>query len=283
MLAAGCSGDEAPPNVFGSGLAVALGKVRANDDTRVAVEYGAPARVRELGERFRTVEGYGFGMIANTTRLVDEALAVDPRSFDEAIVVGQAPRWGAVLWGDYDVDTVNDRLAGLGIERAEEDGATRWTGGADYEVDLEGPFAGVVQTTQFNSIRTADGAFAYAPAAAGVDWVTEPGDQTLAEDEVIGGFGRCLGDVVAAMIVDGAAGVRADGTEVFCVDGDKAAVEKALEEQPLSNGQPWEELLPGWRAEQVDGLVRVTAPADEKLPVGRVLRAMSAKDIQDLI
>ncbi|MFI7674126.1 hypothetical protein [Actinophytocola sp. NPDC049390] len=261
----------------------ALGQVRATADTRIAVEYGAPATVRGLGERFRTVEGYGFGMIANTAKLVDEAIGVDPRAFDDAIVAGQSPRWGGVLLGDYDVDTANDRLADRGIERAEaEDGSTRWTSGADFEVDLEGPFVGVVQINQFNSIRTADGSFAYAPSAAGVDWVTDPGAETLAGDDRIGGLARCLGDVVAARIEKVAAGVLEDGTEVVCLDGEKAAVEEALGGDVTSARRPWDEILPGWRVEQAGDLVRVTAPADQDLPVGRGLQAMAAGDLREL-
>ena len=284
LVAAGCSGDDSPPTAFTSGLFGALAKVQANDDTRVSVEYGAPARVRELGERFEPLVGYGYGTIANTAKLVDDAIGVDPGVFDEAIVVGQAPRWGAVLWGDYDVDTVDQRLAGMGIDRTEEDGGTRWTGGEDFEIDFEGPFAGVVQTNQFNSIRTADGVFAYAPAAAGVGWVTDAGDTTLAEDERVGGLGRCLEDVVAARIDQEAAGVREDGTEVVCLEGDRAAVEKALDDRVVpSTQEPWDTLLPGAKVEQDGELVRVTAPADEDLPVGRMLRAMLTRDLQGLV
>ncbi|MBB4908891.1 hypothetical protein [Actinophytocola algeriensis] len=282
LLVAGCAGEEAPPSVFSSGLLGALGKVRGNPDSRVAVEYGAPARVRELGERYRSLEGYGFGTIVNTAKLVDDAVGVDPGAFDEAILVGQPPRWGAVLWGDYDVDTVNDRLGEMGIERDEQDGATRWTSGADFEIDFDGPFMGVVQTNQFNSIRTAEGAFAYAPAAAGVDWVTDPGDSTLADDERMSGFARCLGDVVAARIEQVGVGVREDGTEVFCLEGEKSGIERALDGDVPSSREPWDELLPGMEVEQDGDLVRVTAPADGDAPVGRALRAMVTGDLRGL-
>ena len=269
--------------MFAGGLVGALHRVAANDDTRAGVEYGAPARIRELGERFRTLEGYGFGTIAPTAKLVDDALGVDLGAFDEALVAGEAPRWGGVLWGGYDLDTVDDRLGGMGIERAEDDGGTRWTSGQDLEIDFDGPFVGVVQTNQFNSIRTADGSFAYAPSAAGVDWVTDGGDDTLADDAQVGGLARCLGDVVAARIVQrDAAGAREDGTEVFCIDGDKAAVEEALDGEMVSTRQPWDEFLPGLKVEQDGDFVRVTAPARDGAPVGRVLRAMTTGDLRDL-
>lgn len=268
--------------MFATGLVGALGKVRATSDTRVAVEYGAPARVRELGERFRTLEGYGFGTIANSAKLVDEAIGVDPGAFDEGITVGQPPRWGAVLWGDYDVAAVDERLGGLEIERSGQDGATLWTSGKDLEIDFDGPFVGVVQTNQFNNIRTADGSFAFAPALAGVEWVTDAGDETLAGDDRISGLARCLGDVVAARIDEGAgaAGVREDGTEVFCLAADRDGVEKELDGDVPSTGEPWDELLPGARVE-VDGeLVRVIAPGRDGEPVGRALRAMTTGDLR---
>jgi hypothetical protein len=287
VLLAGCGGEQAdsPAQVFTPGLLGALGKVRATPDTRVAVEYGAPARVRELGERFRMLEGYGFGTIANSAKRVDDAIGVDLGAFDEAILVGQPPRWGVVLWGDYDVAAVDERLDGLGVERSEQSGGTLWTSGEDFAVDLAGgPFAGVVQTNEFNDIRTADGSFAFAPAVAGVEWVTDAGGGTLAGDEEVGGLARCLGDVVAARIDRGAAaGAREDGTEVFCVAADKDAVEASLDGAVPSTREPWEEFLAGLTVEQDGDLVRVTAPGEDGEPVGRALRAMMTGDLRNLM
>lgn len=281
-LVVGCGGED-PPAPDESGLLGALGKVRATADTRVAVEYGAPARVRALGERFRMVEGYGFGTIANSAKLVDEAIGVDAGSFDGGIVVGRAPRWGAVLWGDYDVAAVDDKLTGLGVDGAEQGGATLWTSGEDYEVSLgEGPFVGVVQLNQFNDVRTAPGSFAFAPARVGVEWVTEAGDETLADDPTVSGFARCLGDVVAARIEDGAAaGVRGDGREVACVEGERGAVEKALAGDVPSIREPWDSMLPGVTVEEDGGLVRVVAPGGDE-PAGRLLQAMTTGDLRSL-
>lgn len=279
-MLAGCSGEDGAPVPFGSGLLGALGKVRANSDTRVAVEYGAPARVRELGERFRGLEGYGFGTIANSAKRVDDAIGLDLRSFDEGVVVGQPPRWGSVLWGDYDVSGVDDKLAELGIDRAELGEGTIWTSGKDFEIDFaDGPFVGVVPTNQFNDIWTADGSFAFAPARAGVEWVTDAGGETLADDDTVGGFARCLGDVVAARIDRGAAGVREDGTEVVCLAGEQARVEEALDGDVPSTREPWDELLPDAKVEQDGGLVRITVPDSGDRPAGRVLRAMMTGDL----
>lgn len=261
----------------------ALGNVRATADTRVAVEYGAPARVRELGERFRHLQGYGFGTIANSAQRVDDALGVDPGSFDHGIVVGRAPRWGAVLWGDYDVAGVEGKLREKGIDSAELGGGTLWTSGEDFEISLgNGPFAGVVQLNEFNDIRTATGSFAFSPARVGVEWVTDAGEDTLAEDEVVGGYARCLGDVVAARIEEEGVGVREDGTEVVCLDADLDDVETALDGEVPSTREPWDELLPGADVEQAGGLVRITVPADDGQPVGRVLRALMTGDLRGL-
>src|SRR5689334_9312091 len=231
LLVAGCGGVDESPAPGGGGLLTALGNVRATADTRVAIEYGAPARVRALGEKFRTLQGYGFGTIASSAKLVDEAIGVDLGSFDSGIVVGQPPRWGAVLWGDYDVASVDGKLRELGIDGAPQGGGTLWTSGEDFEVSLgNGPFAGVVPLNQFNDVRTATGSFAFAPARVGVEWVTDPGAETLADDDALAGLAWCLGDVVAARIEDGvAAGVRGDGREVACVGGSRASVERALD------------------------------------------------------
>jgi len=260
-----------------------LGKVQATTDTRVSVEYGEPARVRALGERFRTLQGYGFGTIANSAKLVDEAIGVDLLAFDAGIVVGRAPRWGAVLWGEYDVAAVDGKLKDLGIDGVEQGGGTLWTSGEDFEVSLgDGPFAGVVQLNQFNDVRTADGSFAFAPARVGVEWVTEPGDSTLADDPVVAGFARCLGDVVAARIEDGvAAGVRGDGGEVACVDGERGTVEEAFKGAVPSTGEPWDSVLPGVTVEEDGGLVRVVAPGGDE-PAGRLLGALMHGDLREL-
>lgn len=264
-------------------MLAALANVQATADTRVAVEYGAPARVRALGERFRMVEGYGFGMIANSARLVDEAIGVDLQGFDSGIVVGQAPRWGAALWGDYDVAAVDAKFRELGIDSVEQGGGTLWTSGKDFEIALaDGPFTGVVPLNQFNDVRTAAGSFAYGPARAGVEWVTDAGDTTLADDDALARLALCLGDVVAARIEDGiAAGVRGDGREVACVGGDQGAVEKALDGPVPSTRQPWDSLLPGVTVEDGGGLVRVVAPGGDE-PAGRMLQAMMKGDLKAL-
>jgi hypothetical protein len=229
------------------------------------------------------LEGYGFGTIADSAKLVDEAIGVDLGSFDAGIVVGQPPRWGAVLWGDYDVAAVEGKLRGLGVDGVEQGGGTLWTSGEDFEISLgDGPFAGVVPLNQFNDVRTATGSFAFAPARVGVEWVTEVGDDSLAEDDTVAGFARCLGDVIAARIEDGvAAGVLGDGREVACVDGEREAVEDALAGSVPSTREPWEELLPGVTVEEDSGLVRVVAPGGDE-PVGRLLRAMMTRDLQAL-
>jgi len=76
---------------------------------------------------------------------------------------------------------------------------------------------------QFNNIRTGTGAFAFAPADEGIDWVTDAGDTTLAGDDVLVPLANCLGDVIVARLqaTGEAAGVREDGTEVLCLKGDQ--------------------------------------------------------------
>jgi hypothetical protein len=283
-LAVGCAGEDEPtPST--DGLVGMLGSVRATDETAVAVEYGEPARIAGLGERFQALQGYGFGTIAASSRLVEGALGVDPSGFDQGIVAGQAPDWGAVLLGDYDLERVDGRLSDLGIDHSSSNGATVWVSAEDNEIHLsDGPFTGVVPTSEFNVVRTAAGSFAFAPASRGVEWVTEPGDRTLADDEKVAALADCLGDVIAARIDERerAAGVTAEGAEVLCLSGDKAKVEQALRGDVPSTREPWDELLSGASVEQDAALVRVTTPGRDGEPVGRVLRTMVTGDARAL-
>ena len=184
--------------------------------------------------------------------------------------------------GDYDVDAVNDRLGGKGSERAADGSATRWTSGHDFEIDFEGPFAGVVQTNQFNSVRTADGSFAYAPSRSGVDWVTDPGEETLAGDERIGGWRCASGTSWPPGSSRWPPGCSRTGPRWSVSTGRRPPSSGALDGEVPSTRQPWDELLPGWKVEQTGDFVRVTAPADDDLPVGRGLRAMLTRDLQGL-
>lgn len=120
------------------------------------------------------------------------------------------------------------------------------------------------------ALRTADRSFAFAPAASGITWVTAAGGDTLADDVVVGGFARCLGDVIAARIDRVAGGVRDDGTE-----GD---ITSALDGDVPSTQEPWDQLLPGATVLLDGDLVRVTVPPRDDAPVGRVLRAMMTGD-----
>lgn len=282
LVLAGCGGDDGSS---GSGLVDALGKVRATSESRKFVEFGAPGRVPE-GERFRSVTGYGYGQVAQTSIQVRERLGLDLAKFDAGIVAGQPPRWVGAVWGEYDSSAVEGKLAELGATREKEElGGTLWRTAEDGEMDpAGGRMREVVQLNQFNTIRTAGDSFAYSPAAAELEWVAAPGDDTLADDEAIGPLARCLGDVVAAMLTDAgqAVGVREDGTEVICLDADRAAVERALAGDVPSTRQPWAELLPGAKVDESDGRTRVTvAPSDDR-PVGRVMQMLQRRDLDGL-
>jgi hypothetical protein len=285
LVLAGCSDDPAEED----GLLGALGRVRATAETRVAVEYGEPAAVRALmakdEDRYQTLRGYGYGSIAMYSVTVEDTLGLDLDGFDGAIHVGEPPKRATVLWGEYDVAAVDGKLRGMDVDGKEGFGETRWNSGADHEIDLaDGPFAGVVGPAQFNNIRTAARSFAFAPAAAAIDWVTAPGDETLAGDDVLAPLARCLGDVVAAhlMATGEAVGVREDGTEVICLDADKADVSDALEGEVPSTREPWDRMLPGAEVDQDGALARVTVPARDDKPVGRVLRLMVTRDLPEL-
>ncbi len=281
--ACGGGGDATPDD---EGLMAALGEVRATAETRVYVEYGSPGRIKALADqaRFQQLQGYGYSSIANYSKVIADKLDFDPAELDEAVVAGQPPRWTGVLRGDYDVAAVDGKLGDLGIDSQDDDGGTRWNSADDYEIDLaDGPFRGIVTTSEFNNIRTADGSFAYSPARAGIDWVTDPGGETLADDDTVAPLATCLGDVVAATIVEGqAVGVRvagSDATEVICLEGDKGRVERELADGAVpSTRQPWSDLLPEAKVDDAgDGLVRITAKPKDA--VGRSLRLIVTRDL----
>jgi hypothetical protein len=291
-----------------TGLRDALGRVAATDSTRQYVEYGDVALLSKLadgpdGRRFLGVSGYGFSRLATTSTIIADKLRFDATAMDGAVVAGQPPDTTGLLWGDYDVAAVEQKLADLGIPSEDDDGGKRWTSAKDHEIAFDGPLAGIARTSELNVIRTADGTFAYAPARAGVDAVTEPGGDTLGDDPVLLRLSGCLGDVAAALLVaptgdDPTAygvGIRAteDGeiTEVACLspDGDPKAVRDHVERE-LENGttpstrQPWDELLPDATVDVVEygAVVRLVAKPAAGAPAGRVFNMLQTRDLAAL-
>ena len=291
-----------------TGLRDALGRVAATDSTRQYVEYGDVALLGKLadgpdGKRFLGVSGYGFGRLAATSKIIADKLHFDPAAMDGAVTAGQPPDTTGLLWGDYDVAAVDTALADLDIPSEDDDGGKRWTSARDHEISFDGPLAGIAQTSELNVIRTADGTFAYAPARAGVDAVTEPGGDTLADDSVLLRLSGCLDEVTAAILVaptedDPTAygvGIRAteggDVTEVACLSpkGDAKAVRDHAE-QEIENGttptgrQPWVDLLPDATVDVVEygAVVRIAAKPAAGEPVGRVFTMLQTRDLATL-
>lgn len=285
LVLAGCSDDEAER----TGLLDALGKVAATAQTTVSVEYGEPAKVTALLDRdrnrFQALQGFGYSSIATYGKILGDKLSLDFDGFDGAIFVGEPPKQATMLWGDYDVAAVDGKLSDLDIDSEKKSGGTRWRSADDYEINLEnGPFTEAAPPAQLNDIQTGDGKIAFAPAAAGIDWVTEPGLTTLASDDVLAPLATCLGDVVAAQLLatGEAVGVREDATEVICLDEDAAQVSQALKGKVRSTGQPWDELLPGAKVGEDGSLARITVPAQDDRPAGRVMRMMQSGDLAGL-
>lgn len=287
LMLAGCSDDAADQG----GLLGALGRVAATDETRAYVEYGEPAAVAALLDKdakdkghYLALRGFGYSSIAMHSVTVEDALAIDLDGFDGAIYIGEPPKQATILWGEYDKAAVDEKLRALGIDSEVGLGGMRWRSAPDYEVNLaDGPFTGVVPLNQFNNIVTGGSSFAFAPAEEGIKWVTEPGDETLADDDVLVPLATCLGDVIAATLLatGEAVGVRRDASEVICLDGDKAKVADALKGNVPSSGEPWDQVLPGAEVGEDGSLVRVTVPAQDNDPVGRVLRMMLNGDLAE--
>jgi hypothetical protein len=301
---AGCSDDGDD-----EGLLAALGQVRATDSTRGYVEYGDLTATRALLEadrqRFVTLTGFGTGRMRDYHKVVSEDLAFDPLTLRAAITAGAPPDWSAIIWGDYDLNAVNDRLAGLGVERKDSGGTTTWTSSADGDIRLSDPLVGIAGPGTLNNVRTAKGSFAFSPKSDTLRWVTEPGGDTLAQDPTMKTLAQCLGNVVAAIIQrneDGpetlAVGVRApstsDVTDVVCVapgSRDPNSVRDHLNDQ-LANGRSartnrsYSELFPNAKVEVTgfpDAAVRLTANPGAGNPPGRPLQLLRTRDLNVLL
>ena len=286
LVLAGCSDDHAAD---GPGLLDALGQVRASAETRRSVEYGAPAEVRTLvakdKTRFQRLTGFGYGSIADNALTVKDMIGVDFGAFNQGIVAGIPPNQATVLWGTYDRSTVDTKLDGLDIDHEDGLGGTHWRSGDDHEMNFDGPFGEASPTGQFNNIVTRDGAFAFASTSADVERVTEPGEKTLADDDVLAPLASCLGDVVVAQLLDTGigVGVRRDGSDVICVDAGADQVSHALEGTVPSTRRPFDEMLPGATVDEAAGRTRVTVPPhSDDTPSGVVLRMLVNRDLDVL-
>lgn len=313
LLCSACSGDTGDSGgegfglSGGTGLQAALGRVAANDKTRQYVEYGEVARLSRLvedGVRYRSLLGYGFSPFATGYRIMADELRFDPTRMNGAVMAGQPPDQSGVLWGDYDLEAVERALADRDIPAEDSADGKRWTSAGDHELSPDGPLVDIVPTAGLNDIHTADGTFAYSSSRAGLEAVTEPGEDTLAGDPLLVRLADCLGDVSAAVLVtkvEGdpmsyAVGVRAaeDGaaTDVACIappEGDAKALRDRVEGE-LKTGkvpsvqQPWADLLPKATVDVVEdgSVVRVEAKPAEDEPVGRVMQMLQKRDLPAL-
>jgi hypothetical protein len=301
VLLAGCTAEadvpDAPPP---TGLLGALAGVRAADGSAELVEYGDVATVRALvagdAERFGDLEGYGYSPVAEAGGALVDVVGFDPARATSALRVGQSA-WAALLRLEVDVDAVGAKLTALGGRR---DAGGTWTTAGDGEVSPGGPLSRVGVVTGFQRVRVAAGSVAHATTAEALGWVSGPGDQSLADDPMIGELARCLGEVPVALItrprtgLPVAAGVRAtpggEATEVVCVPDENpkalaGRVQDNLENSAVVGGEPWSAVLPGARVEQPadqTGVVRVVVPAGPGTRAGRVFRAWHRGDLPAL-
>ncbi|ASR36461.1 hypothetical protein BAY61_17230 [Prauserella marina] len=301
MSLTACSGDEAEAD---TGLLAALSHVAATDASTTYVEYGDVAAIGKLAEhdrrRFAQLAGYGYSELAMSADRIAEKLGVDPRGFSSAIWVGQPPETAGLLIGDYDTGKVSDGFEKIGAEQEDKGEAIRWRSAADRATDLSGPFTDLGLLTQFNVVSVEEGKFGYSSAGGSLDWVTDPGETTLADDEQIRTLATCLGDPVVAIIATQderkvAVGVRAPSatelTEVVCsltgdpqADRDRMTTELAEGRAP-SSGQPWAEILPGAEVDIPDGssgVVRVVSTPGDTAPPGRIAQVLANGDLKGL-
>jgi hypothetical protein len=301
-LLAGCSSEEEPT----TGLVTMLGKVKATPQSRMSVEYGDLDRQRALAaaapDRTRSLRGTGLGNLAQYTVTIKDGVGLDLLAMHKAIRVGIPPQWAGLVEGDYDVGAVNKQLAAHGVHRdSGDDEASNWSSGADNELRADGPMAGIVPLNEFTKLRTAKGSFAYSPNQD-LGWVTDPGEDTLAEDPAMRDLADCLGDVLSAHIsavgpskLMVASGVRAtspqDATEIICAEpgSDLAAQLQQRAMSQLSDGQttreqPWSQILPGAKVDiagKSSTCVRITMATPSTKPIGTTA-ALRADDLAEL-
>ncbi len=316
VLVAGCTsstagssraGSQAEPQAAPGGLLEALAMVRATESTRELVRYGDIGRTRELlaadRARFLGVHGHGLGRIRDYSAQIDDGLGFDPLALRAAVQAGGSADYSAIVWGDYDVAAVDDRLADHKISRTDRDGATEWTIDADGEWNRDDPLAGIVPTNEFHNLRTQPGSFAFSPYRDDLAWVTDPGQDTLDRDSSARALAECLGDVVAATVATKrfdaplAVGVRApeatDVSEVICVapgSADQAARIRDQVRTLLDNGEspttraPWSQRVPNATVEVTgDAVVRVVAELDSNQAPGGILGMVETNEIKDLV
>lgn len=313
VCAAGCgsrtegakpAGSHAEPH----GLLAALGMVRATEGTRGYLRYGDIGRTRELVAademRWWGMHGHGLGRLRNYLPQIKDGLRVDPLAMRQSIQTGLPDQVSTILWGDYDVDAVDERLADRKIRRTDLDGATEWTTNAVGRWDPHGPLSRIVPTNDFNNIRTQPGLFAFSPYRDVLAWVTDPGQDTLAQDATARTLAECLGDdVVAATIARKgfdaplAVGVRVPDTahviEVICVapgSTDQAAKIRDQVEELLAHGEsplfraPWSQRVPNATVEVThDDIVRVVSRRGPRDGAGGVLQMVETTEIKDLV
>jgi hypothetical protein len=283
-----------------------LGKVKATPQSKVYVEYGDLDRQRALAsaapDRTRSLRGTGLGNLAQYTVTIKNGVGLDLLGMHQAIRVGMPPQWAGLVDGDYDVDAVNKHLTDRGVHRDnDKDDVTSWSSAANDELRVDGPMAGVVPLNEFTKLRTAKGSFAYAPNQD-LDWVADPGDDTLADDPALRDLADCLGDVLSAHITAVgpsklmvASGVRAtspkDATEIICAEpgADLATQLQQRAMSQLADGQttrqqPWSQVLPGAKVDiagKGSTSVRITMPTPSSKQIGTV-GALRPDDLAEL-
>jgi hypothetical protein len=313
-VAAGCGSREQDANTAGpraepDGLLAALAAMRATEYSRAYIRYGDLEATGELAAADRLhwagLHEHGLGRLdgGDPTMRIKAGLGFDPLAMRQVVAAGKPDHLSTILWGDYDVDRVNERFADRKIHRTDRDGATEWTTDADGHWDLHGPLGDIVWTNDFNNVRTQPGSFAFSPYRSDLAWVTDPGQHTLARDTTTRALAECLGDdVVAATITTKfdaplAVGVRLpkppDVVEVICVAPGSAERAATLRDQVadlLAHGQspqfrePWSQRLPNASAEVTgDGLVRVTSGHGRRQSPRQVLDMVETTEIRDFV
>jgi len=302
-----------------TGLAKAMASVSGTGAATTLFEYGDLARMRELklidpagvsdrnkqllNPRWATVVGTGLGRLADTVAVLSPRIGVNPFAADTAVMIGQPPNTAVRLDGNVDDAAVQAKLTKLGAKPRTFGKTAGLSLGGDNKIDLSSPLAGYGIVNQLNQVVVTRNTFAASPNAATLRLV-RGGGTSLLDTGRYADVAECLGDVIAADVLDTsqatsaetttvvAAGVRAPtdpaaaDTEVLCfvpVAGSEKTVQQAAKKNltltsTAGSGVRLSTLLDSIKIDTVGSVVRATVTVRADSAPGFVLKSLPLRD-----
>ena len=295
-----------------TGLLTALSHVRSTKATRQYVAYGHVAALRQVagggaaGSRYSSLQGHGYSHLAARSQMLSKRTGIDPRTAQRAVAVGKPPQQAGRLQGEFRTEKINKQLGTLtgSPKRSDQGGGTRWVWSDQGGLGRDVPFPYLMV---LNVIQVSSESISYGTGTEAVSWVTQPGNETLADTQPHRAVGNCLGDVVSATLAAPEGGGQAEligmgvrtasngqPVEVLCVAAaskDRAqriadAAVQQLKQGTTANHQPWSNLLSKPKATVVGGeshIVRITARPTDGEKAGIFFSTFTKGQLQRLL